>query len=95
MFVMIILALYRVYVMVELHQMANLCISGGKMIKEPMTNLIIRIPEQLKRMLESCAIEQDLTSSQIVRKLIRDYVKDNYSGDLFAIEKPKQKDKSR
>lgn len=46
-------------------------------------------------MLESCAIEQDLTSSQIVRKLIRDYVKDNYSGDLFAIEKPKQKDKSR
>ena len=75
--------------------MANLCISGGKMIKEPMTNLIIRIPEQLKRMLESCAIEQDLTSSQIVRKLIRDYVKDNYSGDLFAIEKPKQKDKSR
>lgn len=65
------------------------------MNKEPMTNLIIRIPEQLKRMLESCATEQDLTSSQIVRKLIRDYVKDNYIGDLFAEEKPKRKTKTR
>ena len=64
-------------------------------MKEPMTNLIIRIPEQLKRMLESCAIEQDLTSSQIVRKLIRDYVKDNYIGDLFAEEKPKKRTKTR
>lgn len=58
-----------------------------------MTNLIIRIPEQLKRMLESCADEQDLTSSQIVRKLIRDYVKENYIGELFAEEKPKKRTK--
>lgn len=63
------------------------------MTKEPMTNLIIRIPEQLKKMLESCADEQDLTSSQIVRKLIRDYVKENYIGDLFAEEKPKKRTK--
>lgn len=63
------------------------------MTKEPMTNLIIRIPEQLKRMLESCADEQDLTSSQIVRKLIRDYVKENYIGELFAEEKPKKRTK--
>lgn len=63
------------------------------MTKEPMTNLIIRIPEQLKRMLESCADEQDLTSSQIVRKLIRDYVKENFIGDLFANEKPKKRTK--
>lgn len=63
------------------------------MTKEPMTNLIIRIPEQLKKMLESCADDQDLTSSQIVRKLIRDYVKENYIGDLFAEEKPKKRTK--
>lgn len=63
------------------------------MTKEPMTNLIIRIPEQLKKMLESCADEQDLTSSQIVRKLIRDYVKENFIGDLFANEKPKKRTK--
>jgi len=63
------------------------------MIKEPMTNLIIRIPVQLKTMLESCAQEQDLTSSQIVRSLLRDYVKKNYVGDLFTEEKPRKKQK--
>lgn len=65
------------------------------MMKEPMTNLIIRIPEQLKKMLERCADEQDLTSSQIVRKLIRDYVKENYIGELFAEEKPKKRTKKK
>lgn len=60
------------------------------MIKEPMTNLIIRIPVAMKQMLESCAAEQDLTSSQIVRGLIREYVKKNYAGDLFVTEKPKK-----
>lgn len=60
------------------------------MIKEPMTNLIIRIPVALKQMLESCASDQDLTSSQVVRGLIRDYVKKNYVGDLFVQEKPKK-----
>ena len=54
------------------------------MNNEPMTNLIIRIPEQLKMMLQSCADEKDLTSSQIVRGLIRDYCKANYVGDLFV-----------
>lgn len=62
------------------------------MNKEPMTNLIIRIPERLKMMLQSCADEQDLTSSQIVRKLIRDYCKANYVGDLF-VETVKKKKK--
>lgn len=59
-----------------------------------MTNLIIRIPVALKQMLESCAAEQDLTSSQVVRGLIRDYVKKNYVGDLFVEEKPKRSKKA-
>ncbi len=61
------------------------------MIKEPTTNLIIRIPVQLKAQLESCATDADLTSSQVVRKLIRDYVAKNYQGDLFIDIKNKKK----
>jgi hypothetical protein len=61
------------------------------MIKDPTTNLIIRIPVQLKAQLESCAIDADLTSSQVVRKLIRDYVAKNYQGDLFIDVKNKKK----
>lgn len=60
---------------------------------EPMTNLIIRIPVQLKKMLDSCSSEADLTTSQVVRSLIRDYVKKNYVGDLFVEEKPRKKTK--
>lgn len=63
------------------------------MIKEPMTNLIIRIPVAMKQMLESCAYDQDLTSSQVVRSLIREYVKKNYAGDLFVQEKPRRSKK--
>lgn len=64
------------------------------MLEEPMTNLIIRIPVNLKQMLESCAREKDLTSSQIVRGLIRDYTKKEFVGDLFMGEaKPKKKKK--
>lgn len=59
-----------------------------------MTNLIIRIPVALKQMLESCSAEQDLTSSQVVRGLIREYVKKNYVGDLFMKEKPKHSKKA-
>lgn len=65
------------------------------MVKEPMTNLIIRCPVALKQMLDSCAQEQDLTSSQVVRALIRDYVKKNYVGDLFVEEKPKRSQKAK
>ena len=63
------------------------------MIKEPTTNLIIRIPVHLKAQLESCAADADLTSSQIVRKLIREYVEKNYQGDLFMDVKQKTKKK--
>ena len=64
------------------------------MNNEPMTNLIIRIPERLKMMLQSCADEQDLTASQIVRGLIRDYCKANYIGDLF-VEQTKKKERKK
>ncbi len=60
-------------------------------MNENTTTLIVRIPVGLKRMLESCAEEKDLTSSQIVRNLIREYCKKNYVGDLFAQESSKKK----
>lgn len=61
------------------------------MMNEPQTNLIIRIPTTLKQMLDSCSAEADLTTSQLVRSLIRDYVKKNYVGDLWQEEKPKKR----
>ena len=63
------------------------------MIKEPTTNLIIRIPVQLKAQLERCAADADLTASQIVRKLNREKVETEYKGDLFMDVKQKTKKK--
>lgn len=60
-------------------------------MKDEQTNLILRIPLNLKKMLDSCALEADLTTSQLVRGLIRDYVKKNYVGDLWQDEKPKKR----
>lgn len=66
-------------------------INKENFVEEPKTNLIIRIPVALKMQLESCAADADLTASQVVRSLIREYVKKNYSGDLFAQEKKKRR----
>lgn len=46
--------------------------------------MLIRLDEVLKEQLLSCAKDQDLSASQLVRKIIREYVKKNYQGDLFA-----------
>lgn len=47
------------------------------------TVLIIRIPVMLKKQLEKCALNSDLTSSQEVRKLIREYVRKNLDNELI------------
>lgn len=64
------------------------------MEKEATEILNIRIPVTLKRELESCAQDADLSSSQVVRKLIRDYVAKNYKGDLFLELKKEKKSKN-
>ncbi len=53
--------------------------------------LLLKLPKGLKLELESCAQDLDLTTSQLVRKLIRDYTDKNYKGELFAQEKKKRK----
>jgi hypothetical protein len=53
--------------------------------------LLLKLPKGLKMALESCAQDLDLTTSQLVRKLIRDYTDKNYKGELFAQEKKKRK----
>ena len=46
--------------------------------------LLLKLPKGLKLAIESCAADEDLTTSQLIRKLIRNYVDKNYTGDLFA-----------
>jgi len=53
--------------------------------------ILLKLPKGLKMALESCAQDLDLTTSQLVRKLIRDYTDKNYKGELFAQEKKKRK----
>ena len=52
--------------------------------------LLLKMPKCLKLALDSCAQDLDLSTSQLVRKLIRDYTDKNYKGDLFAQEKKKK-----
>ena len=52
--------------------------------------LLLKMPKGLKLALDSCAQDLDLSTSQLVRKLIRDYTDKNYKGDLFAQEKMKK-----
>lgn len=52
--------------------------------------LLLKMPKGLKLALDSCAQDLDLSTSQLVRKLIRDYTDKNYKGDLFAQEKKKK-----
>ena len=49
-----------------------------------MTTLILKIPRDLKEMLDKCARNSDLSTAQVVRSLIRDYVKENYKDDSFG-----------
>ncbi len=53
--------------------------------------LLLKLPKGLKMALESCAADADLSTSQLIRKLIRDYVQNNYTGDLFKEERPRRK----
>ena len=52
--------------------------------------LLLKMPKGLKLALDSCAQDLDLTTSQLVRKLIRDYTDKNYKGELFAQEKKRK-----
>ena len=48
------------------------------------TTLLLKLPKGLKMMIESCARDEDLTTSQLIRRLIRNYAEKHYKGDLFA-----------
>ena len=48
--------------------------------------ILLKLPKGLKIAVDSCAEDLDLTTSQLIRKLIRDYTDKNYKGDLFAKE---------
>lgn len=53
--------------------------------------LLLKLPKGLKLAIESCAADEDLTTSQLIRKLIRNYVDKNYTGnDLFKTEKKRK-----
>ena len=56
--------------------------------------LLLKLPKGLKLALESCAADADLSTNQLIRKLIRDYVAKNYTGDLFRVEKTPKKRKT-
>ena len=45
--------------------------------------IVLRLPQATKNQLETIAKKKDLTVSQIVRKLIREYVEKNYEQELF------------
>lgn len=49
--------------------------------------ILLKLPKGLKVAIDSCAEDLDLTTSQLIRKLIRDYADKNYKGELFAQEK--------
>lgn len=51
--------------------------------KESESRLVLRLPQITKNQLETIAKKKDLTVSQIVRKLIREYVEKNYEQELF------------
>jgi len=53
-----------------------------------MANLIIRIDDSLKAAMENVCAQQDRTVSQIVRDLIRKYVRDNAQLEFEEISKP-------
>ena len=47
------------------------------------SRLVLRLPLETKQQLETIAKKKDLTVSQIVRKLIREYIENNYDQELF------------
>ena len=46
--------------------------------------ILLKLPKGYKIAIESCAADEDLTTSQLIRKLIKNYIDKNYKGDLFA-----------
>lgn len=61
------------------------------MIEEKTVQLLVKLPESMKTALDACAKAQDLTTSQVLRQLIREYVNKNYQQDLFSEKKPRKK----
>ncbi len=55
--------------------------------------LLLKLPQELKDDFDACAADIDLTTSQLLRKLMREYVAKNYKGDLFAQPKKKRGEK--
>jgi len=53
-----------------------------------MANLIVRLPDELKAAMENVCAQQDRSVSQIVRDLIRKYVKENLQLEFEEIIKP-------
>lgn len=51
------------------------------------TVMNFRIPSELKKAFEDACAAQDITPSQILRKLIRDFIATNKQPDLFRGKK--------
>jgi len=54
-------------------------------------NMIFRLPEELKAVFEKVCAQQDRTASQILRDLIRAYVRDHQQLELEMDSKPRRK----
>jgi len=48
--------------------------------------LVLRLPEQLKKSFENVCVQQDRTASQIIRDLMRLYVRDHEQLELENIK---------
>ena len=53
-------------------------------------NMIFRLPDELKAAFENSCAQQDRTASQILRDLIRGYVREHSQLELENISKPKK-----
>ena len=50
-----------------------------------------RVPEDLKRAFEDACKRNDQTGSQVIRALMREYVRKNFQGELDLGAKPKKR----
>lgn len=67
-------------------------VAAGRRTNEDMpmekdSSLTIRIPSDLKRSAEIVAELRDESLSQVIRRMLREYVKANQQGDLFTGKK--------
>jgi len=60
---------------------------------ENQVNMIFRIPEELKVAFENVCHQQDRTPSQIMRDMIRAYVRDHQQLELDLNQKTKRRKK--